>query len=225
LRVLFLSDFHYSRHVSLEMIDQAVRLGLAEQPELVLLGGDYLSFEEPLDFPAFGRVLSTLAARAPTFACCGNHDRKAGSDRNRKVTALLREAGVRVLCNQCEELAIDGREFELVGLGDWHFREVFPQLAFPKIDRGLPRLVLTHNPDCKELIGGYRWELMLCGHTHGGQVCMPWLGPLYAPVKGRRYIAGLNEWNGRQIYTTRGVGNLHGIRFNCRPEVTVLDLI
>ncbi|MDR1191385.1 MAG: hypothetical protein LBK60_06960 [Verrucomicrobiales bacterium] len=66
---------------------------------------------------------------------------------------------------------------------------------------------------------------MVCGHTHGGQTRLPFIGTPFAPVKDQRYVAGLNEWHGRRIYTSRGVGNLHGVRFNCRPEVTLLELV
>ena len=65
---------------------------------------------------------------------------------------------------------------------------------------------------------------MLSGHTHGGQVLIPLVGERYAPVQDKRFVAGLKRWEGRQIYVTRGVGSLAGIRFRCRPEITVLDL-
>lgn len=66
---------------------------------------------------------------------------------------------------------------------------------------------------------------MLSGHTHGGQIVVPLLGwRPFAPVRDLRYVEGLHEWSGRQIYTTRGVGNLHGLRFNCPPEVSVLEV-
>ena len=65
---------------------------------------------------------------------------------------------------------------------------------------------------------------MLCGHTHGGQVLVPGMGPRFAPVSDKRFVAGLKAWKGRQIFVTRGVGNLGGVRLNCRPEVTLLDV-
>ena len=65
---------------------------------------------------------------------------------------------------------------------------------------------------------------MLCGHTHGGQVIIPFEGPRYAPVEDKAFVSGLKNWRDRQIYITRGVGNLGSVRFRCRPEVTILDL-
>lgn len=63
----------------------------------------------------------------------------------------------------------------------------------------------------------------LCGHTHGGQIIVPFEGPRYAPVSDKRYVSGLNAFGSRHIYTTRGVGNILGVRFGCRPEVSLLD--
>ncbi len=65
---------------------------------------------------------------------------------------------------------------------------------------------------------------MLSGHTHGGQVVLPFLGERFVPVRDKRFIAGLKQWNGRQVYVTRGVGSIRGVRVNCRPEVTILDV-
>jgi len=65
---------------------------------------------------------------------------------------------------------------------------------------------------------------MLCGHTHGGQVMIPFQGPRYAPVTDRRFVSGLNDFAGRPIYTSRGVGSLGSVRFRCRPEITLLQL-
>lgn len=66
---------------------------------------------------------------------------------------------------------------------------------------------------------------MLCGHTHGGQLRIPLVGEPFAPIEDKRYVAGLNTFGERQIYTTRGVGSLYGLRLNCRPEVTILELV
>ena len=87
-----------------------------------------------------------------------------------------------------------------------------------------PILCLAHNPDAKDALDGLPWDLMLAGHTHGGQVVLPFLGPPVVPVRDRRFVSGLNGWSSRLIYTTRGVGNLYGLRVHCRPEVTLLDL-
>jgi len=87
------------------------------------------------------------------------------------------------------------------------------------------KIVLAHNPDSKDYLGDFDWQLMLCGHTHGGQIAVPLLGAPHAPIKDKRFIEGLNPWRDRFIYTTRGVGSLYGTRLYCRPEVSIIDLV
>ncbi len=86
------------------------------------------------------------------------------------------------------------------------------------------RIVLSHNPDTKKFIARQQWDLLLCGHTHGGQIRIPLAGAPFAPVRDRRFIEGLHLWRGRWLHITRGVGNVRGVRINCRPEVSLLDL-
>jgi hypothetical protein len=98
------------------------------------------------------------------------------------------------------------------------------ELAFAEVPADDPAILLAHNPDTKDVLGDRPWDLMLSGHTHGGQVVLPIVGERFVPVRDKRFIAGLKRWNGRQVYVTRGVGNIDGVRVNCRPEVSVLDL-
>ncbi len=93
-------------------------------------------------------------------------------------------------------------------------------LAFTDVAADAPAILLAHNPDTKDVLADRPWDLMLSGHTHGGQVVLPFVGERFVPVRDKRFIAGLKEWNGRQVYVTRGVGNVAGVRINCRPEVT-----
>ena len=87
------------------------------------------------------------------------------------------------------------------------------------------RIVLSHNPDTKKPLAAYGWDLLLCGHTHGGQIGLPFFSARFAPVKDKRFIAGLYQWQGRHLHITKGVGSGFRIRFNCRPEVSLLTLV
>lgn len=130
--------------------------------------------------------------------------------------------GITVLFNQATVIATPNRQFELVGTGDLWAGQCKPP---PASEANLPRLMLAHNPDSKEVMRDEPWDLMLCGHTHGGQLHVPLVGEPFAPVEDKRYVAGLNAFGERHIYTTRGVGSLYGLRLNCRPEVTMLELV
>ncbi|EGK9459837.1 phosphodiesterase YaeI [Escherichia coli] len=221
-KILFLADLHYSRFVPLTLISEAIALGVAQKPDLILLGGDYVLFDMPLNFSAFSDVLSPLAKYAPTFACYGNHDRPVGTEKNRLISEALKSAGITVLFNEATLISTQKQQFELVGTGDLWARQCKPP---PASEANLPRLVLAHNPDSKEVMRDEPWVLMLCGHTHGGQLRVPLVGEPFAPVEDKRYVAGLNAFGERHIYTTRGVGSLYGLRLNCRPEVTMLELV
>lgn len=230
LRLLHLSDLHYSSVVPLELIRNAIELGLRHHPDLAVLTGDFITGVVVPSWDDYREVLRGLTRRVAAVACLGNHDGGIDTARpqsradHRVVRRLLQEAGVTVLYNSSLMWAQGRSLVEIIGLGDLWSRQCHPEVAFPARDQGLPRLVLCHNPDAKELMGAWRWELMLCGHSHGGQLRLPWLGSPLAPIRDKRYAAGLNPWQGRWIFTTRGVGNLHGIRIFCRPEVSLIEL-
>ena len=234
VRVLHLSDLHASDVVPLSMITRALAMGLAEHPDLVLITGDFWT-DRYRDFAEYVEVLRVLSSAVPTYAVVGNHDggrwaaRTTGWPTLDPIDRLLSDASIPLLFNESTTLVVRGRRIELVGVGDlWagdcHTPQAFAGLPSRTAADGTLRLVMNHNPDAKDEFRGQDWDLMLCGHTHGGQLKPPWFGTPFAPVHDRRYVAGLNEWEGFQIFTTRGVGNLHGVRLNCRPEVSVLEV-
>ena len=91
--------------------------------------------------------------------------------------------------------------------------------------KGRPTVLLSHNPDTKDLLMNDPWDLMLSGHTHGGQLSLPLFGEPFAPIRDRRYVRDLHALGDRWLYITAGVGSLHTARFNCRPEVSLLTLV
>ncbi|MEN9574259.1 MAG: phosphodiesterase with model substrate bis-pNPP [Verrucomicrobiota bacterium] len=234
IRVLHLSDLHASGYVPLEFIAQAIQLGLAEKPDLICLTGDFIT-KHFTHFADYADVLKPLATAAPTFACLGNHDGGKWAARpiykgypdHSQVRQCLTASGVTVLLNQSQTLTLRGRQLRVVGLGDlWNDELRAPEAFGPSPPApATTTLALLHNPDGKDAVADFPWHLALCGHTHGGQLRLPWWGTPFAPVRDHRYVAGLNRWRDRWIFTTRGVGNLHGVRFNCRPEVSVLTVV
>lgn len=230
IRILHLSDFHVSKVVPLGRVQQAIRLGLAEKPDIACVTGDFITAHDPTGLD-YSEALKVLSSQVPTFAVLGNHDggiwaqRRGGYGDSTRVTNMIREAGIQLMINTCASLSSLGWNITLVGLGDYWSRFMHPERAFTSVDSASCRIVLSHNPDSKKELARYEWELMLSGHTHGGQVVFPLIGAPYAPVEDTRFISGLYPWNDRQLYITRGVGNLHGVRFACRPEVSVLNLV
>ena len=232
LKLLHLSDFHASPVVSLETIEEAIDLGLDQNPDFAVLTGDYITWELE-DETAYIKILTKLSDSIPTFACLGNHDGGlwAGSSHGytsiHRIKKLLNHSKIRLLHNQSTKATIAGQALTIAGLGDIWARDAQPKLVLNDIrNEHHPILVLSHNPDSKELLRNYDWDLVCCGHTHGGQLVIPIIGNRpFLPVRDKSFPEGLLSWGNRHIHITRGVGNLHGLRFNCRPEVSILKLV
>ena len=153
--------------------------------------------------------------------------RSLTNDNANLVRQLLDKAGIKLLHNQSATEQLGGRQWNIVGTGDLWNEECDADESFANVGTEHPTLVLSHNPDAKELLLRHAWQLMLSGHTHGGQIYLPGLGAPLAPVKDKKYVRGLHALDaaaGRWLHITKGVGNLHGVRFNCRPEVSLLDV-
>ena len=232
VRIVHLSDFHASRVVPYAFIAESVTAGIAEQPDLIALTGDFFT-KRAHDLDRYVGILRRLSAAAPAFACLGNHDggpwtRVAGGNATiDEALLLLRAAGIRCLQNDAAELSLRGRALQMIGVGDLWSGLCHPAEAFARApSRGTAtRILLNHNPDAKEALRPFDWDVMLCGHTHGGQIRIPFLGTPFAPVADKRYVEGLHRWSERWLNITRGVGNLHGVRLNCRPEICVIELL
>ena len=230
VRILHLSDFHASLATPFSLIEKAIEDGLAVKPDLICLTGDFITDAHPFDEGEYARVLRRLSSAAPTFACLGNHDgggwaaARGGFEDTCAVREVLERSGVQLLYNRSTSVSVRHQAVRLVGVPDLWSHEVDGELAFQDVQPGEPTILLAHNPDTKDVVTDSPWDLMLSGHTHGGQVLIPVVGNPFVPVQDKRFIAGLKEWNGRQVYVSRGVGSLASVRFNCRPEVTVLDI-
>lgn len=223
-RIVHLSDFHMERYGDKErMVVAAVR---DVRPDLLCLTGDYV--EKTGRLAVLAPFLMELARGRAAFAVLGNHDHQAAVNLKLLVGAMER-AGIRVLIN--DRATAQGGRIEVVGVDD-------PHLGRDDLDAALGRpggsargerrftLLLAHSPDIVSRKRATEADLILCGHTHGGQLRAPFLGPIKTNTRiGRKAAAGLVEIDGLRIYVTRGVGE-SGLRarYACRPEVTVLAL-
>ena len=232
VRILHMSDLHWSPFDSLVYLKRAFELGLSAKPDLACLTGDFVSVGNDYTLDRYRSTLEFLSSSVPTYGVLGNHDgglwsqERGGFHTEEPIHNLFEDSGIPILSNRRTQFSAKGRKLNLVGVPDLWSGDTDPESAFqggPPLDSDLT-IVLAHNPDSKDLMSRYEWQLMLCGHTHGGQIRVPLVGAPYAPVQDRRYIAGLNPWGDRLIYTTRGVGSIYGTRFSCRPEVSILDL-
>lgn len=228
LRLVQLSDLHHSPLVSLDYLAHVAELALAQQPDLICLTGDYVDAPHLTHDPAYPEFFRSLSRRVPTFAVLGNHDggkwfeRRFPSHDPRPIERVLSQGEVHLLQNSSTQFA----GLHLAGLADLWSGYFHARPAFESMPSATPTIVLAHNPDSKAALAPYPWDLLLAGHTHGNQIRLPFIDSnQWAVVRDTRFIAGLYRWQGRHLHVNRGIGGFHGIRFNCRPEISVLHLI
>jgi uncharacterized protein len=231
LRVVQLSDFHCSRLVTPSYLAEAVDLAQAQNPDLVALTGDFIhkGFKY---VHHVAQVLGRLKAPEGVFAVLGNHDfsvRNAlGIRRHPRLHQAVSDAlsvhGIRVLRNETVRFSRGGQAVHLTGLEDLWSKVCDVEQAYAGSNDEEPRLVLAHNPRTIEHLGNRRCDLMLSGHTHGGQINLPRLGRVTLSRKARRFAAGMYQVDERALYVNKGVGFGFRLRYNVRPEVAVLTL-
>jgi predicted MPP superfamily phosphohydrolase len=230
-RIAQLTDFHASRHVTRTYLDEAVDLAQRQDPDLVVLTGDFIhkGFKY---VHRVARVLGRLKASHGVFAVLGNHDFSVRSalgmrryrDLHQAVTDALEDEGIRVLRNETVRLLRGEAGLHLTGVEDLWSRVCDVEQAYAGTSVTEPRVVLAHNPCTIDELEGRRCDLMLSGHTHGGQVNLPGLGRVTLSKKGKRFAAGMYRVNDSYLYVNKGVGFGFRVRYNVRPEVALLTL-
>lgn len=222
-RIAHLSDFHYPLWISRSHLKRARDLALSFRPHAILLTGDYVDGKAADVCPDLTPVLDGLAADDGVYSTRGNHDHWLDPD---GVAAELGRLGTTDLENRSIVLSAGGGRLALAGLGDLWEGTVDFTAALGDVAPDVPRVVLCHNPDVAETTPeGVRIDLMLSGHTHGGQVYIPFYGAPNIPSRyGQKYRCGLVHGPHHRVYVTRGVGALRPVRFLCPPEVTAITL-
>ncbi len=215
LRVGVLTDVHRSQTVSHEMVEAAVRALMAEAPDLVVLGGDYVSWRDARYVHPAAEALAPLHAPHGVLAILGNHDD------DHEMPAALAARGFTVLKDARTRLTIRGETIDFAGIRFWTYK--VGEIAHVLRGSVPHTILLAHTP--KRLFEAQQLAVpaVISGHTHGGQIVLPGLGAVAArefPV-----IAGLARRNGTSIFVSRGVGTIYvPVRINCPPEVAVMTL-
>lgn len=227
LRITALSDIHAgSPFIDVEKLRNVVTKANATNPDLVVLLGDYMVRDtwhsKVVEPEVIAEALQGLRAPFGVYAVLGNHDHWYNAA---KVRAALEKSEIRVLDNDVARLQKNGQVFWLVGLADaWTGRDDIAGTS-QKIPGGEPAIALTHNPDILPRLP-LILRLTLAGHTHGGQVNLPFIGRRIVPSEfGQRYAAGHVEEEGKHLFVTTGIGtSVFPVRFRVPPEIAVLTL-
>lgn len=227
--VALLSDFHYDPYFSVHPLRSAIGMVNGLRADLIVLTGDFVSVPWFGD-PAAGasaaepcaQLLRQMQAPHGLWAVMGNHDAFTDPDR---VTSSLRAAGIRVLSNQSAPIERDGARFWLGGVDDVLGLTADLNATLHNVPADEASILLAHEPDYADHVARYPVDLQLSGHSHGGQVRVPFLRPLYLPEMARKYIWGLYTIGGLTLYTNPGLGTVGvPVRMNCPPEITLLTL-
>jgi predicted MPP superfamily phosphohydrolase len=228
--IVLLSDFHYDPHFSVHPLHAAIGMVNDLRPDLIVLTGDFVTapFGNGDDEKAAStakpcaRLLHQMRARHGLWSVLGNHDWATDPQ---QVKSALQAEGIDCLANQSVAIEHDGARFWLAGVDD-----VLSETAdLPKTLHSVPEneatVLLVHEPDYADAVARFPVDLQLSGHSHGGQIRLPWLGPLYLPELARKYAWGLYRVGGLTLYTNPGLGTM-GLpaRWNCPPEITLLIL-
>lgn len=215
LRIGLLTDVHRSRFVSHEDVTCAVNALMKERPDLIVLGGDYITRGDRQFVGPAADGLAPLTAPYGVFGILGNHDD------DREMPAALASKNVHMLKDARTRVSIKGEALELVGIRYWTRR--LADLARLTHGADSTIVLLAHDPRRLTEAASLGIPLVLSGHTHGGQVVLPGVGAIAAqkfPV-----VAGLGRRNQTRMFVSRGVGTVYvPIRINCPPEVALLTL-
>ena len=228
LRVAQISDIHIGGWMNLERLQRAADLILDQKPDVLLITGDFLIgsnlaaiSEQTIQDLMIG--LSRLASAVPTFAVLGNHDYWVDVKMVRRVLSV---SGITELTNAVYTLKRDEETLHLCGVDDLWEGDARIDDVIAQLKDNSSAILLAHEPDFADTSAATRrFDLQLSGHTHGGQVVLPWIGPPILPYLGRKYPSGLYRVGEMFQYTNRGIGMARlPLRINCPPEITLFVL-
>ncbi|HUO17684.1 MAG TPA: metallophosphoesterase [Verrucomicrobiae bacterium] len=229
-RIALLSDFHYDPVFSVRPLHAAIPKVRALNPDLIVLTGDFVSL------PVFSKrdakaamaaypcaeVLRQMRAPHGLWAVLGNHDFYTDPFR---VAEALRANQIRLLENSSAPIEANGARFWLAGVTDVLSQTADLNATLHDVPANEATILLAHEPDYADYVSRFPVDLQLSGHSHGGQVRLPLLPPLYLPELAKKYIAGFYRIGPLSLYTNRGLGTVGlPVRFDCSPEITLLTL-
>ncbi len=240
IKVAFIADIQIGNHKKTDWTKKMVNEIIEINPELVLLGGDLIDNEGTFeDESQYLEPLTAISAKYPIYYILGNHEygiggqtkgdkNKQTGDRSQLLITKMKDLNITLLRNNLSCPIIKNQQICLFGIDDiWSNKISFVELN--KWKNNIPLIFLTHNPDGIKLypIDKNIPNITLAGHTHGGQIRLPFIGPLGNPgvTLPKKYFKGLNDYYGMKIFTTVGIGESGGpIRFWNPPEIAVINL-
>jgi hypothetical protein len=235
MRIAQLSDLHHSELLEKEYLEKVMLCVMEEKPDLIAITGDFITGYHG-DVGAYHRtvgdrylaavceMLKTLRAPLGVWASFGNHDFWFG---HKMVAAYLAErCGIRVLRDENVPIERRGQRFFLVGITDLWSEPIQWKKALRGTSSGDCTIAMMHNPDGFVEAQRHGLDFVMCGHTHGGQVRIPFFGPPVLPIEDRRLAQGWFREGPTRMYVNKGIGVIgFPVRFNVRPEAAIFELL
>lgn len=234
LKVAFIADLHLGYYKNDGLIKKIVKKLQAENPDLIFLGGDYILRAE--ENGRFLEGLGIITRQIPTFAVWGNHEYNVGAnndlssfkDKRATAKATLKGINVHILENESRLVETDKGKFWLIGVDDLWAQKTDLKKALQGTNNAYPKILLSHHPDIINQAQAQGIDLVLSGHTHGGQIRLPLIGSisyLKSTELDRQYDRGLFNFGLTRFFVTTGLGEAGPrARLFCRPEIVILDL-
>ena len=222
-RLAQISDIHFGSWMTPERLQTAVDLLVAQAPDAVAITGDFVYGSPAMAQAALEparEIFASLARRAQVFATMGNHDHWTDVG---LVRHFLATTNIRELRNDIFPIKRDGQTLYLCGVDDVWEKHAELDVVRAKLPENACAILLAHEPDfAPQAAATGCFDLQISGHSHGGQVVIPFWGPPLLPYLGQHYPAGLYRVKEMFQYTNRGLGMIRPtLRFNCRPEITL----
>ncbi len=227
LRIVQFSDTHVGFHYTLSDLKKAIKKINALEPDILIFSGDLIDDPEGFsDAEELTEILGTLDAVYGKFAVYGNHDHGGyGSDMYKEIVT---RAGFELLLNEARKISLDHQEhIYIAGIDDSMLGKPDIAAAVSSIPENAYTILISHAPDLADSAAPLPIHFQISGHTHGGQVQIPFFGPLVTPPHGEKYTEGLYHIgeNKMELYVNRGLGTTRlPFRFFCKPEITVYTL-
>ncbi|NDJ24718.1 metallophosphoesterase [Nostoc sp. B(2019)] len=223
-RIVQISDVHRDKWMTQERFKKIINLVNQQKPDLVAITGDLVTHFSPSVVPTLKFVLDKFTAKDQTVAVLGNHDYLNNS---KAIIQAIEESGITCLDNAIYTLHRGSAMLHIAGVDDIWLGKPRLDLVLKQLPNEGAAILLAHEPDFADTSAATgRFDLQLSGHSHGGQVHLPFLTAMVLPRFGRKYYSGRYQVGDMIQYTNRGVGmtDMH-LRFAARPEITVFTLV
>lgn len=223
-RVAQISDIHLADWTTRAHLEDVVGLINSQNPDIVAITGDFVTHDPQAAATDLSHALRKLQAKDGVVAVLGNHDHWSDAGVVREV---LRESGIIDVSNGVHTIERGGTLLHVAGVDDVWVQKAQLDVVLNKLPKEGAAMLLAHEPDFADTSAATgRFDLQISGHSHGGQVIIPFLGPPRVPFLATKYPLGRYQVGNMAQYTNRGIGMVRPhVRFNCRPEITLFTLL